>query len=72
MTISEDEIEKYKLQGSLLDFTQIFFKLRTGRKFELSFPDGRESHYLSIIRELVKVARGDIKRLVINVPPRYG
>ena len=67
-----NEIEKFKLQGSLLDFTQVFFKLRTGRLFELSQPDGRESHYITIIRELVKVARGETKRLIINVPPRYG
>ena len=69
----EKEIEeRCRLQGSLLDFTQIFYRLRTGRPFELSQPDGRESHYLSISRELTKVARGETKRLIINVPPRYG
>lgn len=72
MSITEDQIERFKLEGSLLDFTQIFFTLRTGRKFELSLPDGRESHYITIIRELVKVARGETKHLIINVPPRYG
>jgi len=70
--MNEADIEKFKLQGSLLDFTQIFYKLRTGRLFELSSPVGRESHYLTICRALVKVLDGKTKRLIINVPPRYG
>lgn len=64
--------ERYKLLGSLLEFTRIFYYLRTGRKFDLSEPEGRESHYLSICRELVSVIRGNTNRLIINVPPRYG
>lgn len=65
-------IEKYKLQGSLLEFTQIFYRLRTGRMFTLSEPSGRESHYLTICKALVKVLDGETNRLIINVPPRYG
>ena len=61
-----------KLSYSLLRFTEYFYKLRTGRKFEITFPPGRESHYLSICRELMKVFLGDTKNLIINVPPRYG
>jgi predicted phage terminase large subunit-like protein len=64
--------EKAKLLGSLLLFTQVFYKLRTGRDFELNAPSSRESHYISICKALVKVFRGETKRLVINVPPRYG
>jgi hypothetical protein len=64
--------ERLKLQGSLLYFTQMFYRLRTGRLFELSEPPGRESHFITICRELTKVARGETKRLIINVPPRYG
>lgn len=63
---------KAKLWGSLLLFTEVFYKLRTGREFELTYPDGRESHILSICRELVNVLRGNCTRLIINVPPRYG
>lgn len=70
--VSPEEIERYRLLGSLLEFTRIFYLLRTGRTFELSNPVGRESHYLQICRALVKVARGETKRLIINVPPRYG
>ncbi len=69
--VSKD-MEKERLQRSLLAFTQDFYYLRTGRRFELSEPIGRESHYLTICRALVKVMKGETKRLVINVPPRYG
>jgi predicted phage terminase large subunit-like protein len=64
--------EKEWLESSLLRFTQNFFSLRTGRKFELSEPAGRESHYITICRALHKVMRGESTRLIINVPPRYG
>jgi hypothetical protein len=64
--------EREALEFSLLKFIQHFYYLRTGRKFELSFPDGRESHYITICRALVRVMRGEVTRLIINVPPRYG
>src|SRR6266849_2996978 len=61
-----------KLHGSLLLFTQEFYYLRTGRYFELSYPVSRESHYITICRALTRVFRGECKRLIINIPPRYG
>ncbi len=64
--------ERDRLCGSLLKFTQDFYSIRTGRKFELSYPVGRESHYITICRALHKVMRGETTRLIINVPPRYG
>jgi predicted phage terminase large subunit-like protein len=64
--------EKARLLGSLLLFTQVFFELRTGRKYEISHPVARESHYISICRSLTKVFRGDVTKLIINIPPRYG
>lgn len=64
--------ERDELSRSLLKFMKHFYYLRTGRKFELSFPDGRESHYLIICRALIGVMRGETTRLLINVPPRYG
>ena len=42
--------EKEALSRSLLKFTQNFYTLRTGRKFELSNPVGRESHYITICK----------------------
>jgi predicted phage terminase large subunit-like protein len=64
--------EKERLSRSLLAFTQDFYYLRTGRRFELSQPEGRESHYITICKALVRVMKGEVKRLIINVPPRYG
>jgi predicted phage terminase large subunit-like protein len=58
--------------ASLLLFTQAFFKLRTGREFLLSNPRHRESHYFTIARALMRVFEGKNKKLLINIPPRYG
>lgn len=60
------------LLGSVIGFTQTFYPLRTGRDFELSQPVSRESHFLTISRALKRVVNGETKRLIINVPPRYG
>lgn len=68
---TDDELVR-ELYSSLLKFTQTFYQIRTGRSFDISFPTGRESHYLTICRGLVNVLRGRTKRLIINVPPRYG
>ena len=70
--LEQNKAERSKLFGSLLLFTQVFYKLRTGRSFQLSNPTARETHFISICRELVKVFRGETDLLVINVPPRYG
>lgn len=64
--------ERIALGSSFLEFTKIFYYLRTGRTFDISHPTSRESHYISIARELTKVFTGEKKRLIINVPPRYG
>ena len=61
-----------RLVNSLLHFTKVFYLLRTGRKFEISLPPGRESHFIEICRELEGVFDGKCNRLIINVPPRYG
>ncbi len=65
-------MEKEELSRSLLKFIQRFYYLRTGRRFDLSSPEGRESHYITICKALIRVMKGECKRLVINVPPRYG
>lgn len=73
-TSISDDFEQYhhRLVNSLLYFTQVFYYIRTGRKFELSEPIGRESHFISICRKLVAVFDGEINKLIINIPPRYG
>ena len=63
---------KRQLLGSLLDFTRIFYRVRTGREFIISKPIGRESHHLVIARELSKVLRLETNRLLINVAPGSG
>jgi len=63
---------KAKCLASLLHFIKIYFKVMTGREFAISHPTCRESHFITICRKLVDVFEGRTKRLIINVPPRYG
>lgn len=62
-----------ELRGSLLEFTKFFFKYLNGRDFIVSQPVGRESHHITICRELTKAFRLEIPnhRLLINVPPGH-
>ncbi len=72
--------QKAKLLGSFLLFTQVFYKLRTGREFIISKPSSRESHHVTIAKELTQLLRADftqenadlILRKLITIPPRYG
>ena len=61
-----------KLRGSLMLFTQFFFPILTGRDFIISKPIGRESHFITIWKALVKCTRLETNKLVINVPPGHG
>lgn len=60
------------LQSSFFLFTRTFYPLLTGRDFILPQPPGRESHVITIARELVKCAKLETTRLIINVPPGHG
>lgn len=62
---------KALLLGSYLTFVRVFFELKTGRKFLLSDPIGRESHFISIAKNLRRVFDGQSTRLIINVPPGH-
>lgn len=64
--------QRLKLLGSLLLFTQVFYKLRTGREFVVSSPIGREPHQITICRELTDVFRNPDHDLLVNVPPGHG
>jgi predicted phage terminase large subunit-like protein len=64
--------EKAALLASPLLFTQVFYKIRTGRDFVLSQPPSRESHQRIICEELKKVFKLETNRLIINVPPGHG
>lgn len=71
MPIDLDEL-RAKLWGSFLLFTQTYFPIVTGREFTISSPAGRESHMITIARELTCVARLQTPSLIINCPPGYG
>lgn len=59
-------IIKENCENSLLFFTRYIFKENTGVKFEVA------DFHKELANTLEKVYRGDIKRLIINIPPRYG
>lgn len=69
MTQSEAEIltvAKVECLNSFLFFTRYFFKAKYGRKFVIG------EHHRAIADTLEKVFRGEIKKLIINIAPRYG
>jgi hypothetical protein len=57
--------------GSLLLFTQTFFKLRTGKDFVLSQPGFTESHFITLCRELTDIFYLRTPNLLINCPPGW-
>ena len=66
MTTKEKKVLKRKLQTNLLFFFRYFFKKRYGYKANIA------PHHIEICKYLQKVAKGEILRLIINIPPRYG
>ena len=64
--MSINQIIKEKCENSLLFFTRYIFKENTGKKFEAA------KFHETLANTLQKVNNGQIKRLIINVPPRYG
>ena len=71
MTSTLQSLQHY-LWGSFLLFTKTFFPVVTGREFVISRPIGRESHYITIARELTLCARMQSPSVIINVPPGHG
>lgn len=71
MTIKNSDIRdidvlKTWVLSSTLNFTRYFFKHNQNRKFVVG------SHHEKISDALNRVLKGEIKRLIINVAPRYG
>jgi predicted phage terminase large subunit-like protein len=60
------KVAKYKCLQSSLFFTRYFFKKRFNRKFVIG------EHHEKISLALDRVFRGECKRLIINIAPRYG
>lgn len=71
MPVNKEQLQA-DMWGSFLLFTQTFFPYVTGREFKLSNPLGRESHFITIARELTLCARMQNPSLIINVPPGHG
>lgn len=63
---------KSQLLGSLLLFTQTFFRLYTGRDFALSVPIGREPHQITVSRYLTDVFELNILKGWMTLPPGHG
>ena len=59
-------IIKENCEKSLLFFTRYIFKENSGARFEVA------KFHIALAKTLEKVNKGDIKRLIINIPPRYG
>lgn len=63
---------KFRLLTNFLFFMQTFFPLVTGRDFIMSKPSGRESHFITISRELTLAAQLQSLSVLCNVPPGSG
>lgn len=61
-----NDIIREKCEESLLFFTRYLFKENTGSKFVV------KPFHVKLAQTLEAVQRGEIKRLIINIPPRYG
>lgn len=62
----DDKVAKYMCENSLLFFARYVYKNNHNRKFTVS------NHFEVISKTLEAVTRGEISRLIINIPPRYG
>ena len=66
MEANFNKIIKHRCERSLLDFAKYMYLENHNRQF-VSSP-----HFIEIANTLEAVYRGEIKRLIINMPPRYG
>lgn len=66
MNIRDVDIERTFCLSNTLNFTRYTFKQKTGNKFIVG------DHHRIICEALDKVIGGEIKRLIINIAPRYG
>lgn len=60
-----DLIRSYCLDNSL-NFTRYLFKMTTGNKFIVG------EHHVQICKAIDEVLRGECRRLIVNIAPRYG
>lgn len=65
-TVQQLKYNKFLCEESTLNFTRYFFKKRFQKKFVIN------DHHVKICEALDKVVSGEIKKLIINIAPRYG
>lgn len=66
MNTNREKVLKALCESDLLFYTQYVYKENTRRNFIVT------PHFRLIADELMKVINGETKRLIINIPPRYG
>jgi hypothetical protein len=75
MPATKDLNDINSLRKALLEdfflFHRVMFKKRTGRDFLVSQPDGNESHFITVCRELTDAFLLKTTRLIINLPPGW-
>lgn len=63
---NEQKVLKVKCENDLLFFTRYIYKENHRRNFIVA------PHFILIANALQDVVNGKVKRLIINIPPRYG
>jgi len=63
---NEQKVIKVKCENDLLFFTRYIYKENHRRNFIVA------PHFIIIAKALMDIANGKTKRLIINIPPRYG
>jgi predicted phage terminase large subunit-like protein len=66
MLTNEEKVLKTYCESNLLFFTRYIYKENHRRNFSVS------PHFVIIAEKLMDVINGKTKRLIINIPPRYG
>jgi predicted phage terminase large subunit-like protein len=66
MLTNEEKVLKVYCESDLLFFTRYIYKENHRRNFTVS------PHFVIIANKLMDVINGKTKRLIINIPPRYG
>ena len=66
MLSNDEKVLKVWCESHLLNFTRYIYKENHRRNFTIA------PHLVLISNALMKVIKGETKRLIINVPPRYG
>ena len=66
MLTNEEKVLKIMCEEDLLFFTRYIYKENNRRNFIVA------PHFVLIANKLMEVIQGKVKRLIINIPPRYG